>query len=133
SKRRVESPTALRKRFPVTTRVRPAIVQHIPDLLANRLAAVVGSWPQAAILGSGRGFGEAGRWSLYAAHPRLVFEATGTRWSTTTDAGSVQSGEGDPLTALTRLVDRFHLADPADELGPDRAPFEGGLIGFFGY
>jgi para-aminobenzoate synthetase component 1 len=117
----------------VTTQERPAALQQVLDVPADRLAAVVGSWPQPSILESGRGFGEAGRWSFYAAHPRLVFEATGTRWSTTTDAGSIQSGEGDPLTALARLVDRFQLADLADEPGLDRAPFQGGLIGFFGY
>jgi para-aminobenzoate synthetase component 1 len=117
----------------VTTRQRPAALQHVLDVPADRLAYVVGCWPEPSILESGRGFGEAGRWSLYTARPRLVFEATGTRWSITTDAGSEQTGEVDPLAALARLVDRFHLADLGEEFESDIPPFQGGLIGFFGY
>ena len=67
-----------RARFPVTTRERShRLVTNRLDVPADRLAAVVGSWPEPAILESGPGFGDAGRWSIFAAHPRLVFEATG--------------------------------------------------------
>jgi para-aminobenzoate synthetase component 1 len=117
----------------VTIRDRPATVHHVLDVPANRLAAVVGSWAEPSILESGPGFGDAGRWSILAARPRLVFEATGTRWSITTDADSVESGDDDPLAALAALVRRFRLADPADEPDPELPPFRGGLIGFIGY
>ncbi len=104
--------------FPVTTRDRPATIQQVLDVPADGLAAVVGSWAEPAILESGRGFGDAGRWSFYAARPRLVFEATGTRWSINDRAGGIDSGDGDPLGALARLAARFRLADPADEPDP---------------
>ncbi len=104
-------------------------VEATPD----QLAAVVGSWPGAAILESGAGFGDAGRWSIFTAYPRLVFEAIGTGWIITTDEGSVQSGDGDPLAALAGLVHDFDLANPAEAPDPEVAPFDGGLIGFIGY
>ena len=88
-------------------------------------------WP--AILESGPGFGDAGRFSIYTAEPRLVFEATGARWSITDDRGAVDSGEGDPLGALDGLVRRFGLADPSEEPDLEQSPFQGGLIGFLGY
>jgi para-aminobenzoate synthetase component 1 len=84
-------------------------------------------------VGSGGGFGDAGRWSVFAACPRLVFEAVGARWSITDDAGAVEAGEGDPMAALAGLVRRFDLADSGQEPDPDRCPFQGGLIGFIGY
>jgi para-aminobenzoate synthetase component 1 len=117
----------------VTTRERSISVGLSLEVPADRLASVVGAWPEPAILESGQGFGDAGRWSVFAAHPRLVFEATGARWSITTDAGSVEPGEGDPLAALAGLVHRFDLANLAQQPDPARCPFQGGLIGFFGY
>jgi para-aminobenzoate synthetase component 1 len=117
----------------VTTRERRAIVRRTLDVPADRLAAVIGTWAEPAILESGRGFGDAGRWSVYAAHPRLVFEATDTRWSITTEAGWVESGEGDPLGVFAGLIRRYELANPADQPDPEQAPFQGGLIGFIGY
>jgi para-aminobenzoate synthetase component 1 len=100
---------------------------------ADRFLSAVGSWPEPAILESGRGFGEAGRWSLFAAYPRLIFEATGSRWTITDDYGSREVGEGDPLAELAALLRRFDLANPDQETDPDRPPFYGGLIGFIGY
>lgn len=100
---------------------------------ADRVASAVGSWPEPAILESGKGFGEAGRWSLYAAYPRLVFEATGSRWSISNAHGSVEVREGDPLAELAGLLRRFDLASSDQATDPDRPPFRGGLIGFIGY
>ncbi len=37
------------------------------------------------------------------------------------------------LDALARLVRRHGLADPSEMPDPDEAPFQGGMIGFFGY
>ena len=102
------------------------------DLPIDRLLTAVGAWPEPAILASGPGFGPAGRWSVLAAYPRLVFEAIGDRWSIRADDGSVKSGE-DPLAELASLIGRFGLADPADAPAGDAPPFQGGLIGFFGY
>ena len=64
----------------MTAPVLPSVVHQVLDLPADRLAAVIGTWPEPAILASGPGFGEAGRWSIYAAYPRLVFEAMDRRW-----------------------------------------------------
>ena len=108
-------------------------VTHYLDATPDQLAAVVGSWRGAAILESGPGFGDAGRWSVFTANPRLIFEATGTSWSINNDEGSVRRGEGDPLSALAGLVHEFDLANPDDARDPEAAPFVGGLIGFIGY
>jgi para-aminobenzoate synthetase component 1 len=117
----------------VTTRDRTATERQILDVPADRLAAVVGSWAAPSILECSPGFGDARRWSLLAAHPRLVFETSGSRWSCTTDARSRESGDDDPLAAFAALVRRFRLSDPDQEPDPDSPPFQGGLIGFIGY
>jgi len=111
----------------------PSVVHQVLDLPADRLAAVIGTWPGPAILASGSGFGEAGRWSIYAAYPRLVFEATDRRWILRDDSGACETGEGNPLYELARLARRFELAEGADRTDPDACPFQGGMIGFLGY
>ncbi len=112
----------------------PTTVKMALDLPIDRLVAAVGAWPEPAILASGSGFGPAGRWSILAAYPRLVFEATDRRWSTRTDTGSFETGD-DPLAELAALAHRFGLAAPtdADPVPDDACPFQGGLIGFLGY
>jgi len=108
-------------------------VHHVLDTPADRLPAVIGTWREPAFLESGPGFGEAGRWSILAARPRLVWEATDSRWSVRTDNGAAENGDGDVLGVLDALLRRYSLADPAEQ--PDSAvpPFQGGMIGFFGY
>ena len=104
---------------------RPAAL-HVPlEVPAERLARLVGSLREPAILESGPGFGPSGRWSLYAAEPRLRFSARGP-WSTA-------AGEPDPLAAFDDLLRRYQLADPSEVPDADAPPFQGGLIGFFGY
>jgi para-aminobenzoate synthetase component I len=110
----------------------PTIVQIPLDLAADRLAATIGAWPEPAILASGTGFGAAGRWTILAAYPRLVFEATGDRWSIRNDDGSFEAGH-DPLAQLAALTARFRLAETGQSPPPDACPFQGGLIGFLGY
>ncbi len=110
----------------------PTSVRIPLDLPTDRLVAAVGAWPEPAILESGPGFGPAGRWSILAAYPRLVFEAVGARWSIRTDSGTFEQGD-DPLARLEALAREHRLADPADEADPDACPFQGGLIGFLGY
>jgi para-aminobenzoate synthetase component I len=103
------------------------------DVSPDRLAPVVGSWPGPALLESGPGFGDAGRWSILAAHPRLVFEATGSSWSIHGESQPRHSGQGRVLETLGGLLDRFGLASAGETPDPDAPPFQGGLIGFFGY
>jgi para-aminobenzoate synthetase component 1 len=98
----------------------------------ERLVATIGSWPEPAVLDSGPGFGAEGRWSVLAARPRLVFEAVASAWRLRSAEGE-QNGAGDLLAALGDLLRRFRLADPQEVPNPDLPPFQGGLIGFFGY
>jgi para-aminobenzoate synthetase component 1 len=120
-------------RRPLSTLVLPGVVHEVLDLPAERLAAVIGTWTEPALLESGPGFGDAGRWSILAARPRLVWEATDSRWSLRSDSGVIERGEGNILTGLADLLRRHRLAEPADELDPAAPPFQGGMIGFFGY
>ena len=104
--------------------VLPSVVHQVLDLPADRLAAVIGAWPEPAILASGPGFGEAGRWSIYAAYPRLVFEATDRRWTIGGDRAHSKPAQGDPLIELARLARRFGLADRPTRPIPTLAPFK---------
>jgi para-aminobenzoate synthetase component 1 len=113
--------------------VLPSVVHQVLDLPADRLAAVIGTWPESAILASRPGFGAAGRWNICTAYPRLVFEATDRRWTLRADTGAFETGEGDPLTELARLARRSGLAETGGVVDPGACPFQGGLIGFLGY
>jgi len=117
----------------MTTRVVSSPVRQVLDLPSEALAAVIGSWPAPALLESGPGFGDAGRWSILSAHPRLVWEATDSHWSLRTDSGAIQSGEGDVLAVLGDLLRRYELAEASEAPDPALPPFQGGMIGFFGY
>jgi len=99
----------------------------------ERLAPLIGSWPEPALLESGPGFGAAGRWSILTAWPRLVFQATGNAWEIREPNGDTTRTAGDPLQALGRYLHTYGLADPRETSDPDQPPFQGGLIGFFGY
>jgi para-aminobenzoate synthetase component 1 len=103
------------------------------DLDARRLAGRIGRWREPALLESGPGFGRAGRYSILTARPRLVFEATDDSWSIRQEAGQHEAGHGDPLSILGRLLNAYRLADPTDLPEPGTCPFQGGMIGFFGY
>jgi para-aminobenzoate synthetase component 1 len=109
------------------------------EIPAERLVPLIGSWPEPALLESGPGFGESGRWSILTARPRLVFGARGRSWSLATGSGRLVRGRGCPLDALARLLRTYRLADPRDYAQGEGAsesespPFQGGMIGFFGY
>ena len=71
-------------------------------------------------------------------HPRRPTRGSSSRRPATpgrsaTSAVGRESGTGRVLDALAGLLDRFGLADPAETPDPDAPPFQGGLIGFFGY
>ncbi len=118
----------------MSTVVCSCVVHQVLDWApATRLARVIGSWHEPALLESGSSFGEAGRYSILAANPRLVFEATGSSWSLRFDSAPAETGRGDVLAVLGELLNRFSLADPVDQPGPGRPPFQGGMIGFLGY
>ena len=108
-------------------------VHQVLDMPAERLATVIGTWPQPALLESGPGFGGMGRWGILTAHPRLVWEATGSRWSLRGDGNITATGEGNVLGEIGHLLQRFGLAGPAERLDPAVSPFQGGMIGFLGY
>ena len=63
----------------MSTRVLPVAVNQVLDVPAERLAAVIGSWPEPALLESGPEFGDSGRFSILTAYPRFVWEATGAQ------------------------------------------------------
>jgi para-aminobenzoate synthetase component 1 len=123
----------------MTTPVPRPGVKQVLDLPADRLAAVLGTWPEPAILASGPEFGVSGRWSILAAYPRLVFEATDRRWTVRADNGTFESGDGDPLAKLATLARHHGLATCPDSetqddaIHPATCPFQGGLIGYLGY
>jgi para-aminobenzoate synthetase component 1 len=113
-------------------------LQQDLEVPVDRLAAVLGTWPEPAFLTSGPGFADAGRWTILAAYPRLVFEATDRRWALRADNGTSESGEGDPLGTLAALARRHGLAAAGagtdqDPLDPGGCPFQGGMIGYLGY
>ncbi len=111
----------------------PIHQQRVLDAPPERLAAVIGSWHEPAILEGCAGFGGAGRWSIYAASPRMVFEATDDRVRIVSEHQAIDVGTDNPLDALAGFALSIVQADPDPEPEPDRAPFLGGLIGFLGY
>ena len=118
-------------------RLRP--IRRPIDLPAKVLAERIGSWPGPALLEGCPGLGEAGRWSILAAHPRRTIESQsglGFRWQGgTLDADADADAEGDALEGLAAIARRHGLANPdeAPDPDPDAPPFVGGLIGYLGY
>jgi para-aminobenzoate synthetase component 1 len=117
----------------VSTRVLPVATNQILDVPVERLAAVVGAWKEPALLESGSQFGDSGRYRILTAFPRFVWEATGTRWSSRTDRNVIEHGTGDVLAKLETLLEQWGLAQPGDQPEECVPPFQGGMIGFFGY
>jgi para-aminobenzoate synthetase component 1 len=110
-----------------------APIRYDLDIPAERLSERIGAWREPAILESGRGFGDAGRWSVFTAQPRIVFDATGSDWVVRNDRRKREAGQGGALETLARLLDECGLARSTDVPDPDAPPFQGGMIGFFGY
>ena len=110
---------------------RSSLLGVVDDPNHELLAAKVGRMREPALLESGPGFGNSGRYSFLTAHPRAVFEATDERWSLREPSRSTE-GRGDPLEALEVWLDRLGLGG-FDFEDREEPPFTGGLIGFFGY
>ena len=109
-------------------------IRRAVSIPVERLSTIIGNWPGAALLESGQGFGGSGRWSILAARPRMVYEATRSSWRIKVEGGATQTGRGHPLTRLAELLEEYGLADSRDfHPDPDDAPFRGGMIGYFGY
>src|SRR3954466_3073342 len=105
---------------------------RVADVPIDRLAPRGGRLRESALLESGPGFGDSGRWSVYAADPVGLFEATDDRWRLRL-GDAREEGRGEVLQALGGLLERFRLADPSESPEAGLPPFTGGLIGFFGY
>ncbi len=116
----------------MSTRARDDVIEQVLNVPADRLASVIGSWEQPALLESGPGFGDAGRWSILTAIPKFVFDVTDEGWWWG-EYGVAEEGERDPLMRLGWLAHQVGLADPAEEPDPELPPFQGGLIGYIGY
>ena len=117
----------------MSTRVRSTSYRQILDAPAERLAAVIGSWKEPALLESGPQFGDSGRYSILTAFPRFIWQATGSTWASRTDRGVWRMGKGDVLSELETLLERWALAQPGETPESGLPPFQGGMIGFFGY
>jgi len=112
---------------------RPRMIHRAVDLPPEVLTSRIGSWSGAALLEGGPGLGEAGRWSILAAHPRRTIESSdglGFRWQ----GGNLDlESEGDALEGLASIARRHGLAQPTEEPEPGSPPFLGGLIGHLSY
>lgn len=97
----------------------------LPVVCAASLSRVPGS----AILLSGSGYGPIGRYSIYAALPRVRFEVMEGKWSLQGEWPFERPHESaSPFDALRMLIQQ--TGRPDDESG---TIFQGGWIGYFGY
>ncbi|MFO0956667.1 MAG: aminodeoxychorismate synthase component I [Isosphaeraceae bacterium] len=94
---------------------------------AEALAKAVGAWDRPALLVGGAEFGEAGRYSIFAAEPRWVVEGVDGRTRFEDELGG-RWLDVDPLDWLADRVADLGLADPAETPGDADEPFKGGLI-----
>src|SRR5947209_304610 len=108
--RRVRPPRPLNDEAHVPQRPADPIRRRL-DLPPERLARVVGRWQQPALLESGPGFGEAGRWSVLAAHPRLVFRSSAGGCVISRPGGLTSTFAGPIWGPLADLLAEFRLAD----------------------
>lgn len=98
----------------------------------DRLAMILGAWNRPALLLGGKQFGSSGRYSILTAEPRWAVEGTdGTTVIERHDGRRIE--DRDPLDWLADQIADLGLADPADSPTGEDLPFQGGLIGYFGY
>jgi len=92
--------------------------------------------PQAVALESGPGYGDLGRWSIFAWKPLGEFTVRGNRWDLSIDervsAGPVPSGQS-ALEALRELLRHTRKSREVESANQSSLPFQGGWIGFVGY
>ena len=111
------------------TKAEPLIEPAMPFdrlRLASALASVQGS----AVLESGPGYRELGRYGLYTALPRATFEVRDGKWSLTDDWPLTRPApDTSPFEAL-----RFLLNQTKRRHDSQNTPiFQGGWVGFWGY
>lgn len=98
--------------------------------MGEALAAV----PGAAILESGPGYGELGRYSLYAVRPRAEFKIVDGAWTFSSEAPLAAPPAGaKPLEALRHLLAQTALPPSSSTDHDSGSVFQGGWIGYFGY
>ncbi|QDU64724.1 Aminodeoxychorismate synthase component 1 [Planctomycetes bacterium Pan216] len=97
-------------------------------LSAEQISRSVARQADAAILKSGPGFGDLGRYCLFAMKPRAVFEGVGSSWrlSDSWPGARPESSLG-ALEALRVLLRQTRTAGSPDLI------FQGGWIGYLGY
>jgi para-aminobenzoate synthetase component 1 len=120
-------------------------MRWIPEKV-DRIRRDLAAEPRAMLLESGAGFGELGRWSIFAAPSRAVFTVRGASWRLEGASDSWELGDlaADlpPLDAFRRVLRASRrayeeLRDHSIAAGrgwmPDHLPFQGGWVGFIGY
>ena len=98
---------------------------RLPIPFRDPLAAFapLANTPMAVLLDSAQG-GAQGRYCYIAADPFRTIRCTAYPWTVTVDGAKA---DGDPFAVLARELKPFKTAPS------ERAPFEGGAIGFFAY
>ncbi len=119
-------------------RVDPELIRQSLVYEPDELCLQVGEMPEPALLESLGDQGPiAGRWSVLAARPRMVFEAVGDNWRLeapeTILPNHPRKGR-DSLDSLHKLLNSLGLGGLGVAVGDNNLPpFRGGMIGFLGY
>ncbi len=99
------------------------------DLSLTELRQKIAAHPSALALDSGDGFGETGRYSLFALAPSAIFSAWQHDWQLVGSKALVRpSADSSSLVAFEQLRRQTQSPPRHHEL-----PFQGGWIGFAGY
>lgn len=104
------------------------VLDGVPELEASGIRAALAQLPTSALLESAKGFGELGRYSLFAAFPRGIFEISGGRWRLSNAwPGERPDPSSSPFQALRALLRQTARRERSKHF------FHGGWIGFLGY
>jgi para-aminobenzoate synthetase component I len=122
-----------------------APMRWVPEKV-DRMRRSLAAEPRSILLESGAGFGELGRWSIFAAPSRAVFTVRGESWRLVGAADSWELGDLaddlSPLEAFRRVLRASQRAYKAQReqwiaagrgWTPGHLPFQGGWVGFIGY
>lgn len=108
----------------------PVYCQLLGDNLTpvTAFAAIAEDSPHAFLLESVVGGVDVARYSFLAAHPQVMFEATGDRVTLDGPQGRQEETCADPLTRLTQLLGSYRAVHL-----PQLPRFAGGVVGYAGY